>query len=116
MKIPVQILFHDMERSEALEHSAREYAQKLESFSADIIGCRITIDLEQRRMQQGRPVSVRIDLTLPGHELVVNRVHNEDAHVALHEAFDNMKRQLSDIASSRKAQKKRTPPEGDRVE
>ena len=116
MKIPGQILFHDMERSDALEQSAREHAQKLESFSTDIIGCRITIDLEQRRMQQGRPISVRIDLTLPGHELVVNRVHHEDAHVALHEAFDNMKRQLSDIASLRKDQKKRMPPDGDRIE
>ncbi len=106
MKLPLQILFHDMERSDSLERSAREHAQKLESFSADIISCRITIELEQKRAQQGRPFSVRIDLTLPGHELLVNRVHNEDARVALHDAFDNMKRQLVEIVRSRKAHKK----------
>jgi ribosomal subunit interface protein len=106
MKLPVHIQFHGMEHSDALAVSAREYAHKLEAFAADIMACRVGIDLEQKHKQQGRPFSVSIDLTLPGVELVVNRVQHEDVHLALREAFDNMKRQLEDHVRRRRGQVK----------
>lgn len=106
MKQPVHIQFHGMEASDALEASAREHAHKLESFAPDIMACRVGIDLEQKHKHQGRPYSVRIDLTLPGHELVVNRVQDEDVFVALRDAFDNMKRQLEDVVRKRRGQVK----------
>jgi len=102
MKLPVHIQFHGMESSDALEASAREHAHKLESFASDLMACCIGIDLEQKHKHQGRPYSVRIDLTLPGHELVVNRVQHEDVYVALRDAFDNMKRQLEDVVRKRR--------------
>ena len=39
---------------------------------------------------------MRVDVTVPDHELSVDRVHDEDVYVALREAFDDMKRQLED--------------------
>ena len=107
MKTPVHIQFHGMEPSEALEHRAREHVRKLELFATDIMTCRVGIDLEQKHKHQGRPFGVRIDLTLPGHELVVNRVHDEDVQVALRDAFDDMKRQLEDLVRQRQEQKRR---------
>lgn len=109
MKLPVHIQFHGMEPSDALELSAREHAHKLETFAPDIMACRVAIDLEQKHQHQGRPYGVRIDLTLPGHELVVNRVHHEDAYVALRDAFDNMKRHLEDLVRKRRGQEKQHP-------
>ncbi len=109
MKLPLQIQFHGMERSEALETSARNHADKLNSFARDLIACRVAIDLAQKHQHQGRPYSVRIDLTLPGQELVVNRVQNEDVYVALREAFDSMKRQLEDLVRKRRGQEKQHP-------
>lgn len=109
MKTPVHIQFHDMEPSEALERSAREHVLKLESLAPDIMSCRVGIDLEQKHKHQGRPYGVRIDLTLPGHELVVNRVHDEDVYVALRDAFDGMKRQLEDLVRQRRGQEKQHP-------
>lgn len=109
MKLPVHIQFHGMEPSDALELSARDHVNKLESFAPDIMTCRVDIDLEQKHQHQGRPYSVRIDLTLPGHEFVVNRVHNEDVYVALRDAFDNMKRQLEDVVRKRRGQEKKHP-------
>jgi ribosomal subunit interface protein len=102
MKLPLNIQFLGMERSNALETSAREHAHKLELFAPDIMACRVAIELEQKHKQQGRPYSVRIDLTLPGHELAVNRVQNEDVYVALRDAFDNMRRQLEDVVRKRR--------------
>ena len=112
MKVPVQLQFHGMEASDAVEASVREHAHKLESFAPDIMACRITVDLAQKHQHQGRPFGVRIDLTLPGHELVVNQVQHEDVYVALREAFDNMKRQLEDLVRQRRGQVKRhsVPP------
>ncbi len=106
MKIPVHIQFHGMEASDALEFSTREHAHKLESFAMDSMACRVSIDLVQKQQHQGRSFGVHIDLTLPGHELVVNRVQHEDVYVALREAFDNMKRQLEDVVRLRRGQVK----------
>ena len=106
MKLPVHIQFHGMEPSDALERSAREHIHKLETFAPDIMACRVGIELEQKHLHQGRPYRVRIDLTLPGHELVVNRVQNEDVYVALRDAFDNMKRQREDVVRQRRGQHK----------
>jgi cold shock CspA family protein/ribosome-associated translation inhibitor RaiA len=89
MKIPVHIQFRGMEPSDALETSAREHAHRLESFAPNIMACR-----------------VRIDLTLPGQELVVNRVQHEDVYVALRDAFDNVKRQLEDVVRKGRGQEK----------
>jgi ribosome-associated translation inhibitor RaiA len=41
---------------------------------------------------------VHIDMTVPGSEIVVNRVANEDVYVAVRDAFDAAKRQLEDHA------------------
>jgi len=115
MKLPVHIQFHGMEHSDALARSAREHAYKLESLASDIMTCRVSIDLAQKHKSQGRPVSVRIDLTLPGVELVVSRVQHEDAYMALREAFDNMRRQLEDVMHKRRGQVKQhgAPPRGE---
>jgi ribosomal subunit interface protein len=96
MKQPLQIVFRGMEPSAAVESAARERLTKLERFAPNLTSCRIVVELETKHQQQGNPFSVRIDLTLPGHELSVDRVRNEDAHVALREAFDTMTRRLED--------------------
>jgi ribosomal subunit interface protein len=109
MQLPVHIQFHGLNPSDALEARANEHAHKLESFASDIIACRVDIELSQKHMHQGRPFGVRIDLTLPGQELVVNRVQHEDVYVALRDAFDSMKRQLEDHVRKRRGQQKQHP-------
>lgn len=86
-----------------MESSAREHARKLDSLAPDIMACRVSIDLAHKHKHQGRQFGVRIDLTLPGHELVVNHVQHEDAHIALRDAFEKMKRQLEDVVRKRQA-------------
>lgn len=102
MKIPLQVVFHGIVPSPALEATAREKAAKLERFSADIISCRVDIDEAHKHQQQGRPFGVRIHLTLPGEELTVDRVENEDAYVALRDAFDSIRRQIEDKVRKRR--------------
>lgn len=111
MKKSLQITFHGLERSDALEGAVRQKAEHLERFAADIMSCRVVIDLLQKHRHLGRPFGVRIDLTLPGRELVVDRVENEDVYVALRDAFDDMKRQVEEAVRQRRGDEKRHPRE-----
>jgi ribosomal subunit interface protein len=106
MKQPLQITFHGMRPSDAVEDAARRKCEHLERFAADIMSCRVVVDLEERHKHQGRPLGVRIELTLPGRHLVVNRVQDEDVYVALRDAFDDMKRQLEDAVRLRRGDQK----------
>ena len=90
------IRFIGLERSDALAAAAREKATKLELFCPEIMACHVVIEVAHKHSQQGRPFAVRLDLTLPGRQLTVSRVENEDAYVALRDAFDNMKRQVEE--------------------
>jgi len=111
MKQPLQIQFHGMEASAAVETRVRELAGRLGALAPDLMTCRVGVELAQKHQHQGRPYSVRIDLTLPGHELVVNKVQDEDVYVALRDAFDNMKRQLDEVVRKRRGQEKQHAPE-----
>ena len=111
MKLPLRITFHGMERSDAVEASAQQRAAHLERFCSEILACRVVVDLLQKHSHQGRPFGVRIDLTLPGRELVVNRVENADVYVALRDAFDDMKRQLEEAVRLRRGKEKLHPRE-----
>ena len=102
MKQPVQITFRGMERSDAVEAAVRRRLEHLDRFGADLMACHVVVELTQKHQHQGRPFSVRIDLTMPGRELVVNRVADEDVYVALRDAFDDMTRQVEDAERQRR--------------
>jgi ribosomal subunit interface protein len=96
MKQAPDIRFIGIEPSGALASAAREKVAKLELFCPDIMACHVVIELTHKHRHQGRPFSVRLNLTLPGHELAATRVENEDVYVALRDAFDDMRRQVED--------------------
>ena len=116
MKLPLQVAFLGMEPSAAVEAAAREKAARLDHFSPDIMSCRVEIDLSHKHKHQGRPYAVRIHLTLPRHELTVDRVENEDVYVALRDAFDNMRRQVRETeAVQAPAQARHRPDKEERA-
>jgi len=83
MQRPLQIVFRDMPQSDAVELHIKEKVDKLESFYAHIIGCRVALELAGKHQHQGKLFNVRLDITVPGSELVVNRDLHEDMYVAL---------------------------------
>ena len=109
MKLPLQVTFRGMDASSAVEEAVRRKVQHLERFYDGITSCRVVVELLQKHQHQGRPFGVLIDLTLPGHELVVNRVEDEDVYIALREAFDDMTRQLEDLARRQRGMEKEHP-------
>lgn len=97
MQVPLQITMRGVRHSEALEAEIRERAAKLEQFYPRMISCRIAVDEFAKHHRQGREFTLRIDVHVPGKEIVVTRDHHEDVYVALREAFDAAKRQLEEV-------------------
>jgi len=108
MQLPIQITFRGIPPSAAIESTIRDKAAKLDVLYDRIMGCRVVVEAPHRHHHQGKLYHIRIDLTLPGGELVVNRdpaQHHasEDAYVAIRDAFDAAARQLENHARRRRA-------------
>jgi len=94
VKIPLQISSRKFTLTPRLANVIKEKARKLEQFYDDIIACRVMVETPHRHKNQGLLYNVRVDLTVPGDELVVKREPSEDVYVAVRDAFDAARRQL----------------------
>jgi ribosome-associated translation inhibitor RaiA/cold shock CspA family protein len=119
--LPLQITFRHMDPSPALEARIRQRAEELDQFFDRITSCRVVVECRHPRHHQGKLFEVRVDLTVPGREIVVgrdpgaNHAH-EDAHVAVRDAFDAARRRLEDHARDRGgAVKRHAVPDHGRV-
>lgn len=110
MQVPLQITFHDVAHSEALESHIRERVQKLEQFYSALIGCKVVVEQPGLHQHKGKPFNIRIDLTVPGGEIVVDRQKDEDVYVALRDAFDAARRKLEDYGRRQRLEVKAHEP------
>ena len=129
MNFPLHITFRNMPPSEMIEKKIRRKAGKLEQFYHHIIGCRVVVEDTHRHHRKGKSFVIRIDLALPGKELVINNAAkplraakiseeeaekllanthepskegaHEDVYVAIRDAFNAAGRKLQDYARRR---------------
>ncbi|MBZ5644735.1 MAG: HPF/RaiA family ribosome-associated protein [Acidobacteriia bacterium] len=73
MKSKMQITFRNMKRSQAVEGWIASEVAKLETFYNRLMGCRVTVEVPHRHHKRGWPYHIRVDLTVPGGEIVVKR-------------------------------------------
>ncbi len=108
MQIPLQITFHGIDHSDAVEERVRQKVGKLEQLCDRITSCRVVIESHHKNTSnlhhKGEPFHIRLDVTLPGGELVVKRdpkdAHvNEDIFIALRDAFQAMERQVKEFVA-----------------
>jgi ribosome-associated translation inhibitor RaiA len=107
MQTPLEISWHHVEKSAALEEDIRKHFAKLEQISNEIISCRVTIELPHVRHQQGNIYSVRLLVKVPDKEIVVdkhadNHAH-EDPYVCVRDAFEAARKQLDAYRDKRHA-------------
>ena len=98
MKVPVEISTRNLDLTNGLEDLIRSKADKLKTFFDKIINCRIMVEVPHRSQRKGVSYNVRIDITVPGNELVVKREPSEDLHVAIVNAFDVAERRVKEFA------------------
>lgn len=92
-----------MNASGALEAAILARATKLERFHPRLIGCRVAVEVARHRHVRGNVYLVRIDVTVPGSELVARSettvpTPHENAYIAVRDAFDEIRRRLEDHA------------------
>lgn len=119
MHASLQITFRNFSRSAAVEEKIRERAARLERYFADIVSCHVVVELLHRHHRQGNHFQVRIDLKVPGSELVASREPDQrpaytDVFVAIRDAFDAMDRLLEEYVRRMRRQVKahETPAHG----
>ncbi len=107
MKLPLQIVLRNMAPSEAVEANVREHVDRLEKYYDKIMSCRVMVEEHHRHHHRGNLFHVRVDVKVPGRELVVSREPgehhaHEDVYVAIRDAFDSARRQLEDYVRLRR--------------
>ncbi len=103
MNKPLQITYRGMGPSEAMSEHIREQAEKLEQFFQPIVGCHVVVEQPHKHQRQGNLFHVRVDLHVPGKDIIVGHEHAErpehvDAYMAVNGAFEAARAQLQHYA------------------
>lgn len=95
MVAQLQITVRDMPQSEVLESRIRQKVAGLERVHPRITSFHVTLEAPHNHHRKGGQFYVKLDIKLPGAEIVVTRDHDEDIYVALRDACQVARRQLT---------------------
>ena len=103
MQTGLQIHFHGMETSAALEARIRERFAEIERRCPELTGGRVTVEKESRNHVKGNLFRVSLLLNRPGRDVVVSRSGTKDhghadVYIALRDSFDAAERQVDETA------------------
>ena len=96
------ITYRGMPHSPAMDARIIELAASLDQFATNISYCHVVIDEADRHRSKGNLFGVRVDMRIPGHEIVATHQQHEDAYVAINEAFGVISRQLEEYRRKRR--------------
>lgn len=97
-----QIVFHNLDQSDAIIDAVNKRIEKLRRFSSDILGGRVVLDSPHNNHHKGKVYSVALELHTPSKPVMVtqdqhdNHAH-EDLYVAIRDAFNAAERQLKSV-------------------
>ena len=95
MTAQLQITVRDMAHSAVLESRIRLKLAGLERVHPRIAAFHVTLEAPHNHHRKGGQFCVKLDIKLPGAEIVVTRDHDEDIYVALRDACQAARRQLT---------------------
>ncbi len=119
MDVPPEVAFRNVEASDALKEIIAEGIDDLEEVYDRLTSCRVMVEETNPGRKAGKLNHVRIDLGVPGSEIVINRnppehPASQDLHAAVREAFQTARRQLREFKRRQQGDVKRRdlPPHG----
>ena len=109
METPLDIVFHNVDPSDAIKAEINKRVAKLEKLYGRFIACRVVVDAPHQQHRTGNVYEVHIEMVLPGRTLVVNREphHTKEGHARrdlltpLRDAFKAAEAQLRSFAKER---------------
>jgi ribosome-associated translation inhibitor RaiA len=88
------VMFRDLPPNPSLQAAAERWVTRLEQVSDRLVGCHVSIEKPHRHRLQGALFQVNVVLVTPGAHIAVTNQLNQDAYVALADAFRAARRQL----------------------
>ena len=97
-----QVVFHNIEQSDAIMEAVNKRIGKLERFCDQIITARVVLDSPHNNHHKGKVYSVGLEIHTSQKEIRVNQDQHdnhahEDLYVAIRDAFNAAERQLKSV-------------------
>jgi ribosome-associated translation inhibitor RaiA len=113
MSAPLEISFHGLEKSDAVEARIRDKFTRLQQHFDRITRARVVIETPRKHSPTAKVFHVKIEIGLPGQKPLI--VRNEpivdgartDVSLAIRDAFAAARRRLDDVAAKIKHPAKR---------
>jgi ribosomal subunit interface protein len=111
MNFPIQITFRGMEVSAGMEEAIRVKAEDLGKYYDRIVRCHVTVEAPSAHRRQGMNYRVRVELSVPGHDIVADRDPgdedtHEDAYMAIRDTFRAAREELKSYVGRLREQQK----------
>jgi len=107
MNAPVEVHFHGIQKSDAIEQRVRDKVAKLEKLSGRLTSCRVVLEATQRNALKPKVYLIKIEIAIPRrrpfvvrHERIGSHA-SEELSLALREAFEAASRKMDGLASKR---------------
>jgi ribosome-associated translation inhibitor RaiA len=124
MNAPVEVHFHGIQKSEAIEQRVRDKVAKLEKHFGRMTSCRVVLEAAQRNALKPKVYNIKIEIGVPrrrpivvSHERIGSHA-SEELSMALREAFEVVLRKMDGVAIKRtqrsKLERGRRRPSGAR--
>jgi ribosome-associated translation inhibitor RaiA len=107
MNAPVEVHFHGIQKSEAIEQRVRNKVAKLEKHFGRMTSCRVLLEAAQRNAQKPKVYTIKIEIGIPRQRSIVICHERTGAHaseeltLALRDAFEVALRKMDGITAKR---------------
>lgn len=104
MTTALDIHFHGLERSEAVEAKVKDKVAKLQRHFERMTACRVVLEAPQRNAAKAKLFRVKIEIAVPsGAPIIVTHDRegasaNEDLPLAIRDAFDAATRRVDEVS------------------
>jgi len=110
MDRPLEIAFHGLESSAAIEEDIRSHVHRLTKRFPQLIACRVSVEALHHQHRSGNIHEVHITLSIQGRDLAVSREPKQepgrfahpDLRGSIRDAFNAAERQLMALKSQRR--------------
>ena len=102
-----QVVFRNIDQTNAIADAVQKRIQKLERYCDEIIAGRVVLDSPHNNHHKGKVYSVGLEIHTPSKEVRVNQEQHdnhahEDLYIAIRDAFNAAERQLKSIDKKRR--------------
>ncbi len=102
-----QVLFRNIDHSDAVQEAVLKRVEKLERFNDQIHSMRVILESPHNNHHKGKVYHVGVEALIPNHDIVVShdqhdKHEHEDIYVAIRDAFNAVERRLKAVAGKQR--------------